>query len=354
MKVASVIFYLISGLGLCIKRNFGNLLKETNYKINRENAVLLILCRERDLPSLLRTLSQIENRFNSKYNYPYVFLNNGNFSVSFKSSVRSAINPQSSVKFGFIDPFSPAWSYPPYVNTTIASYSRERMRLQRVQYGHNEQYHFMCRYFSGYFYDHPLVLKYEYFWRIEPHVEFLCNIDIDPFKILRRRQKIYGYVLMHREIMATIPSLWNATSEFMSLYASTFTFRSKLMDYFLGFLDRSYNGCHFWSNFEIASFTFFRSKEYRAYFQFLDEKGGFFYERWGDAPVHSLALAMFLRPRQVLQFDDIAYRHGHLEYCPVKLYVGVGGDKNCTCRPNIASQLSLTACKILSSVAPPE
>ncbi len=37
----------------------------------------------------------------------------------------------------------------------------------------------------------------------------------------------------------------------------------------------------------------------QAYFEHLDRVGGFFYERWGDAPVHSLAAAMFLNATEV-------------------------------------------------------
>ena len=46
-----------------------------------------------------------------------------------------------------------------------------------------------------------------------------------------------------------------------------------------------YNLCHFWSNFEIASLDFWRGEAYIKYFEALDRAGGFYYERWGDAPV---------------------------------------------------------------------
>ena len=42
---------------------------------------------------------------------------------------------------------------------------------------------------------------------------------------------------------------------------------------------KTYNLCHFWSNFEIADLNFLRSPEYSAYFDYLDQAGGFFYER---------------------------------------------------------------------------
>ena len=41
------------------------------------------------------------------------------------------------------------------------------------------------------------------------------------------------------------------------------------------------------------------SQAYEEYFKYLDRTGGFFYERWGDAPVHSLGAVMLLNSSQV-------------------------------------------------------
>ena len=64
-----------------------------------------------------------------------------------------------------------------------------------------------------------------------------------------------------------------------------------------------------WSNFEIGSLKFWRSKPYMEFFEHLDKAGGFYYERWGDAPVHSIGAALFARKDQIHFFDDIGYRH---------------------------------------------
>lgn len=40
----------------------------------------------------------------------------------------------------------------------------------------------------------------------------------------------------------------------------------------------TYNRCHFWSNFEIGDLDFWRGEAYTKYFDFLDSKGGFYYE----------------------------------------------------------------------------
>lgn len=41
----------------------------------------------------------------------------------------------------------------------------------------------------------------------------------------------------------------------------------------------AWNLCHYWNNFEIADLDFFRSKEYREFFDYLDRTGGFYRER---------------------------------------------------------------------------
>ena len=43
--------------------------------------------------------------------------------------------------------------------------------------------------------------------------------------------------------------------------------------------NETYNMCHFWSNFEIARLSWFRSKEYEDFFQMMDHSGGFWMER---------------------------------------------------------------------------
>ncbi|KAJ1884489.1 hypothetical protein LPJ66_010584, partial [Kickxella alabastrina] len=46
----------------------------------KTDAAFVILTRNKDLNDLRETLIQLEDRFNRRYNYPYVFLNNEPFS----------------------------------------------------------------------------------------------------------------------------------------------------------------------------------------------------------------------------------------------------------------------------------
>ena len=51
----------------------------------RENATLVMLASNSEVNNVVRCVYELEDRFNSKYNYPWIFLNNEQFSDEFKS-----------------------------------------------------------------------------------------------------------------------------------------------------------------------------------------------------------------------------------------------------------------------------
>lgn len=50
----------------------------------------------------------------------------------------------------------------------------------------------LYRFQSGFFFRHPLLDEFDYYWRIEPDVEYYCDIDYDVFKFMRDNNKKYG------------------------------------------------------------------------------------------------------------------------------------------------------------------
>ena len=139
----------------------------------------------------------------------------------------------------------------------------------------------------------------------------------DPFATMEKNGYKYGWTVMMYEYMETIPGLWKATKEFMRLHPEHIH-PNNAMELISDNNGETYNGCHFWTNFEIVDLSFYRSKAYVDYFNHLDRAGGFFYERWGDAPVHSIAAALLLDKSELHYFDDIGYRHDLFQHCPIK------------------------------------
>jgi alpha 1,2-mannosyltransferase len=189
------------------------------------------------------------------------------------------------------------------------------MMEQGVIYGGSVPYRNMCRFNSGFFFHHELLKPYRYYWRVEPEVKFFCNLDYDPFRFMEANNKTYAFTISLLEWEQTIPTLWQRVKDFVRDHPQ---YLSK--DNALQFLSDnggdSYNLCHFWSNFEIADMDFWRGEAYQKFFEYLDSTGGFYYERWGDAPVHSIAAALFSRKDQIHFFHDIGYRHESIERCP--------------------------------------
>lgn len=280
------------------------------YAIERENACILILVRNSELSGILSSIKDLERSFNKKYQYPYVFLNDDDFTDHFKEEINKNIS--SSAKFGKLT--EEQWGAPSWIDKSRMTDTLVNFKSRGIIYGDSVSYRNMCRFFSGYFYRHELVKDYDYYWRIEPEVNFFCQMHYDPFKFMKDNDIKYGFVILIREFMETIPSLWETTIEFLE--ENRDKLRNNAMMEFILNESKEYNGCHFWSNFEIGSFEFFRSEMYQRYFDFLDKKGGFYYERWGDAPVHSLAATLFLKKNQIHHFNDIGYKHSIYTYCP--------------------------------------
>lgn len=279
--------------------------------LRRANATLVMLARNGEIEGVADSMRQLEDRFNHKFHYPWVFLNDEPFTAEFIR--RTSLLTRSNVSYGLIP--QEQWVQPEWIDEEKARRGRHQMTLEGIIYGHSVPYRNMCRFNSGFFYKHPLLEHYKYYWRVEPDVRFYCDMDYDPFLKMEDEGKVYGFTMALREYERTIPTLWKTVREFIARNPESIH-----PDNALGFLSdnwgASYNLCHFWSNFEIADMDFWRSETYSRFFEHLDHAGGFYYERWGDAPVHSIAAALFLPKDKLHFFSDIGYKHSVFQHCP--------------------------------------
>lgn len=303
-----------------------NGIAENRKAVKKVKATFVTLARNEDLWELLESIQSIEDRFNSKFGYDWVFLNDVPFTEEFIAETTKSITGET--KYGVI-PYD-HWSIPIWINQEKAQKAREDMAARGVIYGDSVSYRHMCRYESGFFFRYPLLDTYDYYWRVEPGVKFYCDIDYDIFQFMQDNDYEYGFTIAMREYVETIPTLWDTTKEFIEKHP-TFLADDNSLDLISDDHGETYNLCHFWSNFEIGKLDFLRSKAYLSYFDHLDKAGGFFYERWGDAPVHTIAAALFLDKDKIHFFDDVGYYHGPFTSCPIKTETRVKG--RCSCNP---------------------
>ncbi|KAK3339098.1 alpha-1,2 mannosyltransferase KTR1 [Neurospora tetraspora] len=292
----------------------------------RMNATFVTLARNADVWEIAKSIRSVEDRFNRRYNYDWVFLNDKPFDDTFKKVTSSLVSGKT--YYGEIP--TEHWSFPPHIDQEKAKKVREDMRQRKIIYGDSVSYRHMCRFESGFFFRQPLMMNYDYYWRVEPSVEFHCDIHYDPFRFMHENKKKYSFVLSLYEYFETIPTLWDSVTKFIKNHPEHIA-EGNSMAFLSDDGGKTYNKCHFWSNFEIGSLNWLRSKAYTDYFESLDQDGGFFYERWGDAPVHSIAAGLMLKKEEIHFFNDIAYYHVPFTHCPTGEQFRL--DRKCHCNP---------------------
>lgn len=294
---------------------------ENPFEYQHANATIVSLVRNNEVAKIGVAIRSFENKFNGKFKYPYTFLNDQPFTDRFKEKIRKYTDAP--MEFVQIPP--ELWNKPDFVDLTREREAMDRLEQLNVAYAKKASYHNMCRFYSAKFYNLPELQKYKYYWRLEPSVKFFTDVNYDVFKYLEGTRKIYGFTINLYDIDESIETLYPETLNFLNL-DDNYKYVNENGSFQWITEDQQnpkktkvahgYSTCHFWSNFEIADMDFYRGEAYTNWVNYLDSTGKFYYERWGDAPVHSLGLALFADKRQIHWFRDIGYHHSPYRNCP--------------------------------------
>jgi len=262
------------------------------------NAVIIYMSRMRDVPLLFRSLSLLCLNFKHIKDYPIVV-----FHDDIDKGTISNLMVELHRNYGFIPQlkFEPLiFEKPSWISDDPSAYS---VSLNEFWMG----YRHMCRFHSGGIYRDPRLQKYDYYWRLDSDSYIYSPIEYDPFEYMEKGGFEYAYMCDEiEELPRVVENLWEETERFMQKN------RIKVNPYLQSrLIDGKWNYEMFYTNFEIAKFSFFRSKEYMSYFDHLDETGNIYYKRWGDAPIHWLGVRMFMDVSKVWAVKDITYHHNN-------------------------------------------
>ena len=261
-----------------------------------ENAVIIYMSRMRDVPLLYRSLSMLCLNFKYVKEYPIVVFHDdidkptiANLLVELHKKVGFIPN----IKFEFLK-----FELPEGISEDPSKYT---IPLSEAWMG----YRHMCRFHSGGIYRDSRLLKYDYYWRLDSDSYLYSPIEYDPFEYMKTNDKEYAYMSTEDgEVPSVVQGLWEETEKFMKTH--NIPMSKDLQD---SIVDGKWSCRLFYTNFEIAKFSFFRGEKYMAYFDQLDETGNLFYKRWGDAPIHWVGVKMLLDPAKVWAVKEITYQH---------------------------------------------
>ncbi|CAN3499919.1 probable mannosyltransferase Ktr5p [Diutina catenulata] len=362
----------------------------------RKNAALVMLARNSDVEGVVSSVKSLETHFNQWFNYPWVFLNDEPFTPEFQLEVRKYtknaifdIIPQEDWEF-------PKEVRPLEANEWMDQqgdrgilYGNLPSYHKMCRFYSNKFYHhpqvakldwywrvepdvtFFCDitydpfvemenngkkygfnvFIPDLYYSLPgLFREVNHFIRknnIKPRDERTWGLFMEDR--LRMESKNYDVgdfngsysdvvrSLRNRIIYKRFAAIPNKSNELMGQFAPLIEWMSgetrRKRPLYEDRLDQwDYNWFHFWTNFEIARVDLFTSEFYQKYFDHLDKSGGFFKERWGDAPVRSLALGLMTTIDEIHYFRDIGYKHSELAHCPFNGDENDGDDSRVGCR----------------------
>jgi hypothetical protein len=158
-------------------------------------------------------------------------------------------------------------------------------------------YRHMCRWFSGEIYKHPSLQDYEWYMRLDSDSFLLSAFKNDIFEEMEEKNLTYAYMSeLDKDEDFVVGGLFETTKQYAALNNLPLT--------------QTWNREMYYTNFEIGKLQFFRSSEYQKYYNYIDQNGGIYYSRWGDAPIRWLALNMLLSQEAIHCIKDVCYQHG--------------------------------------------
>jgi hypothetical protein len=228
--------------------------------------------------------------------------------------------------------FEDAWGI---FNKLPANVSNERVKQwmtegTQLHRGFPLGYRIMCRFWFGVVWQLPSMQKYDYYMRLDTDSSIRVPVLVDPFRyFFVDRACEYGYHNKYPDNPDVTDGLW---PNFLQWARSTNLKETHVDNVKARVLDANgaYTSAVYDNNFEMGSFRLKRHPLYRSYFHHVDEKEpfGILRSRWGDAPLHTIAVHATLGSNdKICKIDEQLWPYKHADLSredwanrPVKKY----------------------------------
>jgi FkbM family methyltransferase len=186
-------------------------------------------------------------------------------------------------------------------------------------------YRHMCRFWAYGIFQEPAMASLQYYWRLDTDLFLQQDVYHDPFNVMESSHIQYMHGALISEAPFVVTGLWNLTLEHMRSQGmhprSMLPLANKIdgienvntmsLDKAIDFMgEAGYNLLIYYNNFEVSRPEIWRSQKYMSYFKAIDDSGGIFFYRWGDAPIRTMAVHMLLPESEVVQWKpSLTYYH---------------------------------------------
>lgn len=95
-----------------------------------------MLARNSEVDGAVASVRSVQEQFNDNFGYPWVFLNDAEWSQNFKDQVSRAVGEGAEAHFHTIP--KNMWGYPEWIDQDAAKRSMQQMQEQRIIYAGTE------------------------------------------------------------------------------------------------------------------------------------------------------------------------------------------------------------------------
>lgn len=277
----------------------------------RQKAAIVYMTRStsRDLHDLQLSLQSLDIYFNDRFQYPVIV-----FHEDLTPEMQRGLESVTRSRLSFVK-----------LEFEFPAHLKPQEIPERILGRFNLGYRHMCRFFAGQIFLHPALREYDWYWRLDTDSFLRGRVSYDVFDHMTTNDYWYGYIAMLTERPEVVTGLWDA----VQTYRRRHKLIAPLLQKLEGQEEGGWNLHYYYNNFEICRLAFGRSQAYLDFFRYIDDLGGIYKHRWGDAPIRTLAVALLVPPEKVHQFAAIPYSHNgyythrrHELWDRVKYYAG--------------------------------
>ena len=256
---------------------------------DRPKAAVYYLVQPSRIHSVLDSLKALDTYFNNRFRYPVIIFHERNFNADHRAQVKNITT--SNLYFQLVE-----FKIPDFI---IQPFPKSNCKNVSIGYKH------MCRFHSLCVYEQPIMKQLEYIWRLDDDSFILSNINQDLFRFMSDNDLVYGYTFVTNDGRRCVQHLWKTASSYIRENHIKTQFFNKWTEPKM-----------YYNNFEVSATKLWYSAEYNEYINMIDRAGGIYYNRWGDAPIKSIAVSMFVPENKTHCFCDVKYKHQKMHRNP--------------------------------------
>ena len=266
---------------------FKQYMTSSTWPPDKPKGAVYILTQRNRLPSLSELLKSFDEFYNDEFKYPVIIFYEVDCRTIEPMTVRSMTN--SSVFFQQV-----VFELPDFVDKSKVPRRAICHHMHKVGYRH------MCRFHAKTVFDMEIVKGLSYIWRLDDDSLLTRPIRYDLFRYMNEHNILYGYHFISRESWQCVEGLWETADKYIA---------SKAVDVTNAYISWNRSTIYY-NNFEISDVSVWSSGPYQKFVDHIDRTGNIFYIRWGDAPMKTIAVNLFIPTDKVHHFKDVGYLHG--------------------------------------------